>query len=67
MPLLDRLRGAGSMKGDDGVVHLERADRAYVQVWKIARHFPINPELCFAIVLSRRVGFDHQFVAVPAA
>ena len=55
------------MKGDDGVVHLERANRAHIQVWKIARHFTVNPVLRLAVVSSRRVGFDHQLVAVPAA
>jgi len=53
------------MQIEAGPIDLERADRAHVQVWKIARHLAVNPVFHFTIVLSRCVGVNHQLVAVP--
>ena len=57
------------MKGvqrDMSFVDLKRVDRAQEQIWKIRHHLAVNPTLYFAVILADRVGFDHQFVAVPA-
>jgi hypothetical protein len=47
-------------------VDLERADRPNVQVGKVADYVAVYPVLHLAVIFSRRVAFDHQFVAVPA-
>jgi hypothetical protein len=47
------------------LVDLERTDRAHIQVGKISCHFTVNPVLNFTVIVSRRVRFDHEFVAIP--
>ena len=48
------------------MVDLERADRAHVQVGKIAGDFTVNPVFHFAVILPRRVRVHHHLDAVPA-
>jgi len=48
------------------VIDLERADRAHVQVWEIARHFAVNPVFHFTVILPRRVRVHHHLDAVPS-
>jgi hypothetical protein len=47
-------------------IHLERVDISHPKVLKIGCQLSINPECSTSVALPRRIGFDHEFVAVPS-
>jgi hypothetical protein len=67
MPLCDNLLGVVGVQGDLGGIDLEGRNGTDIQVWEISHDPPINPPFYFAVVLARRVGFDHHLVAIPSA
>jgi hypothetical protein len=47
-------------------IHLESVDISHPKVLKIGCQLSINPECSASVALPRRIGFDHEFVAVPS-
>jgi hypothetical protein len=53
------------MKAQLHTINLESVNVPHPKVLEIGYQLPVNPECGASVALPGRIGFDHEFIAVP--